>query len=107
MIPSLMYSSLHFPPLLAWKMQSNEDFFQRCLKVLLEFGASVSLTNHIGMTPLHCAASSGHVDCCIQLLRSGAQIDALNLVSSMTLDKMCLFLCVSVGTLFDTILSTI
>ena len=38
----------------------------------MSLGASLATADHAGLTPLHVAASSGHVSCVSTLLRLGA-----------------------------------
>jgi len=60
--------------------------FHRCVKLLLEHGASLSAVNQSGWTPLHVAASNGHSDVCQLLLDHGARIDAVTNVSIGTMN---------------------
>ncbi|BFZ01374.1 hypothetical protein BsWGS_04413 [Bradybaena similaris] len=46
-----------------------------CLAYLLEKGADCSVSNEDGITPVHQAASEGHVDCLKMLLAANAKFD--------------------------------
>ncbi|XP_068745803.1 ankyrin repeat domain-containing protein 53-like [Montipora capricornis] len=50
----------------------------RCVKYLLENGADPSLPTNAGITPVHQAASDGHVKCLQELIKYGAKIDAID-----------------------------
>jgi ankyrin repeat protein len=45
---------------------------------LLERGADFHLKNNAGSTPLHIAASAGHVEVCLGLLERGADVNLSN-----------------------------
>nr|PNR52933.1 hypothetical protein PHYPA_009308 [Physcomitrium patens] len=44
--------------------------------MLIRFGAKVNKKDSVGCTPLHRAASAGHVEMCEALLEAGADIEA-------------------------------
>lgn len=46
------------------------------VKILLESGAVIDAKTRDGLTPLHCAARSGHEQCVSTLLESSAPISA-------------------------------
>lgn len=46
-----------------------------CLAVLLELGADANATTYNQFTPLHLAASSGHLEVCKALVKAGARLD--------------------------------
>ncbi|KAM7435253.1 Ankyrin repeat domain-containing protein 53 [Porites harrisoni] len=50
----------------------------RCVRYLLEKGADPSVPTHAGITPVHQAASEGHVKCLQELIKSGAAIDTVD-----------------------------
>jgi hypothetical protein len=56
----------------------DEEFKIRVIKLLIEHGANVNATDSRGMTPLHCAASSGFAETARILLEQGADMLALN-----------------------------
>lgn len=46
-----------------------------CLEVLLALGANPNATTYNRFTPLHLAASSGHLEVCKTLVKAGARVD--------------------------------
>ncbi|XP_059145680.1 ankyrin repeat domain-containing protein 53-like [Physella acuta] len=58
----------------------------QCLLYLLENGADPSITNDDGVTPVHQAASEGHVQCLKILLELGAKIDGKDCRGNTPLD---------------------
>ncbi|XP_078358361.1 ankyrin repeat domain-containing protein 53-like isoform X2 [Oculina patagonica] len=50
----------------------------RCVRYLLGKGADPSRPTHAGITPVHQAASEGHVKCLHELIKCGASIDAVD-----------------------------
>jgi ankyrin repeat protein len=49
------------------------------VRVLLDSGADVEITNHKGWTPLHIAAFHGQLEVCRSLLENGAEVNAVTL----------------------------
>ncbi|XP_076436274.1 uncharacterized protein LOC143275862 [Babylonia areolata] len=58
----------------------------RCLSYLLEKGADPSIENDDGITPVHQAASEGHVQCLKLLIEVGAKIDGKDCRGNTPLD---------------------
>nr|KAG5686405.1 hypothetical protein BaRGS_023705 [Batillaria attramentaria] len=58
----------------------------QCLNYLLEKSADASITNDDGITPVHQAASEGHVQCLKLLIEVGAKIDAKDCRGNTPLD---------------------
>lgn len=58
----------------------------QCLAYLLEKGADGSIANDDGITPVHQAASEGHVQCLKLLLEIGAKIDGKDCRGNTPLD---------------------
>ncbi|GFO28206.1 ankyrin repeat domain-containing protein 53 [Plakobranchus ocellatus] len=58
----------------------------QCLAYLLEKGADGSISNDDGITPVHQAASEGHVQCLKLLLEIGAKIDGKDCRDNTPLD---------------------
>ncbi|XP_015771149.1 PREDICTED: ankyrin-1-like isoform X2 [Acropora digitifera] len=51
----------------------------KCVKFLLENGADPSMQTNTGITPVHQAASEGHVKCLQELIKWGAKIDTIDI----------------------------
>ncbi|KAL8616561.1 hypothetical protein ACOMHN_036593 [Nucella lapillus] len=58
----------------------------KCLSYLLEKGANPSIENDDGITPVHQAASEGHVQCLKLLIEVGAKIDGRDCRGNTPLD---------------------
>jgi ankyrin repeat protein len=48
---------------------------EECAKLLLEFGATLALKDHVGKTPLHFAAARNRPVLCDLLIRAGADLN--------------------------------
>ena len=60
-------------------------------KLLLQHGASVTVTNRAGLTPLHCAVDvGGSLKLCIWLVANGAEVDAPSCTGKTPLHCTCL-----------------
>lgn len=53
----------------------------RCLKLLLDHGASPNHGDNNSWTALHLAATEGHIECCHLLLEHGAKLNSISNVS--------------------------
>ena len=57
------------------------------VKLLIENGALVNVTDNIGFTPLHMAAQEGHLASARLLVNSGARTDAASIDESMPIHR--------------------
>ena len=53
------------------------------IELLLKYGALPNVKDNKGNTALHCAAHANHPSCVTLLVTQGANIDALNNVSTL------------------------
>jgi ankyrin repeat protein len=65
--------------------------FLTIAKLLKEYGASVTVSNNAGLTPLHCAVDiGGSLKLCIWLVSAGANVNAASITGKTPLHCTCL-----------------
>ena len=64
-----------------------------CLKICLNYGVNINISNIIGITPLYYACCNNNYECASLLLEYGANINITNIIGNSLLHSVCSMKC--------------
>jgi hypothetical protein len=102
-IQALMFSSIDIAERLTGDTSvliASRAVHDNVLRELLQAAASANICNKRGLAPLHVAAAAGSVACCEMLLKSSANVDALDALDRSPMEWAALYQNIDVEDMF-------